>query len=106
MIMFRINLEEKDAKDVESIVEKMERTDDAEIEKLMKRVPTPGLSVLQSDRLAELRRRRKFLTKNNLMMIFALRGIEDMSVSDAEDYEETMDLMVHHGLAKGRPDAD
>lgn len=106
MIMFRINLDDERAEDVESIVARMVKTDEEEIETLMKRVPNPGLNAQQIERLAELRRRQKFLTKNNLMIIFALRGIEDMSVSDKEDYEETVDLMVEHGYAKGRPDAD
>jgi hypothetical protein len=104
MIMFRINLDDDPAKDVEAIVERMVKSDEEEIEALMAKQPLP--TARQIERLAELRRRQKFLTKNNLMIIFALRGIEDMSASDKEDYEETVDLMVEHGYAKGRPDAD
>lgn len=53
-------------------------------------------------RLEELRGRRKFITKANLLRIFALRGLEDMEQGGNE--EETIDLMVRHGRAKGRPD--
>jgi hypothetical protein len=54
------------------------------------------------NRLDELEGRRKFITKANLLRIFALRGLEDMEQGGNE--EETIDLMVRLGRAKGRPD--
>lgn len=55
------------------------------------------------DRLHLLRRRRKFLTKSNLLRIFVLRGLEDAEQSGPVEAEQTADLMVRLGRAKGRP---
>jgi hypothetical protein len=46
--------------------------------------------------------RHKFITKPNLLRIFALRGLEDLEQGGSED--ETVDLLVRFGRAKGRPD--
>lgn len=99
-----LNLSDKDSARVVRLAEQLQEEDAKEVEALLT-ITKHGNKLNKADtkRVATLLRRRKFITKSNLMKIFVLRGLAHMERGLSA--EEIIEMMVKQGSARGRPDA-
>ena len=103
MIYHDVGLSKADGERLRRIVRRMVESEDGEAKDLVGvcKNADPAFTKHHAERLAELSRRRKYVTKANLLRVLVLRALDDIEAG--VDEEEILDLMARFGCAKGRP---
>ena len=103
MIYHDVGLTKGEGERLRRIVKRMAESEDGEAKDLVNVVKNadPAHTKYHAERLAVLTRRRKYVTKPNLLRVLVLRALDDIEAG--VDEEEVIDLMQRFGRAKGRP---